>query len=64
MEMQNIVEFINNTGFAVVLMAYFLMKDWKFNQQILDVLAETKGVLCELKTWHEAESRNQNHSDR
>ena len=52
MELQNIVEFINNTGFAVVLMAYFLLKDWKFNQSILDIMGEIKEVLAELKTWH------------
>lgn len=56
MEMQSIVEFINNTGFACVLMAYFLLKDWKFNQSILDIMGEIKEVLAELKTWHVTES--------
>lgn len=56
MEMQSIVEFINNTGFACVLMAYFLLKDWKFNQSILDIMGEIKEVLAELKTWHATEN--------
>ncbi len=57
MELANIVELLSTTGFAVVLMAYFLVKDWKFNQSILDLLAEVKGVLTELKTWHAAEEK-------
>ena len=55
MEFAQIVEIINNVGFSVVLMAYFLIKDWKFNQNILDVLADVKEVLAELKAWHAKE---------
>ena len=57
MELANLVEFIENTGFSIVLMAYFLIKDWKFNQSILDVLADMKEVLTELKTWHKMEDK-------
>lgn len=57
MELANIVELLSTTGFAVVLMAYFLVKDWKFNQSILDVLSEVKEVLTELKTWHKLEDK-------
>lgn len=57
MELANIVELLSTTGFAVVLMAYFLVKDWKFNQSILDVLAEVKEVLTELKTAHKLEDK-------
>lgn len=52
MEFANIAELISTTGFAVVLMAYFLIKDWKFNEQMLAVMGEIKEVLAELKTWH------------
>ena len=55
MDFANIVELISTTGFAVVLMAYFLIKDWKFNEQMLAVMGEIKEVLAELKTWHTAE---------
>ena len=55
MDLANIVELLSTTGFAVVLMAYFLFKDWKFNQSILDVLSEVKEVLTELKTAHKLE---------
>ena len=57
MEIASLVELLSTTGFAVVLMAYFLVKDWKFNQNILDVLAEVKEVLTELKTWHKMEEK-------
>ena len=57
MELASIVELLSTTGFAVVLMAYFLVKDWKFNQSILDVLADMKEVLTELKTWHKMEDK-------
>lgn len=52
MEIVQIIELINTVGFSVVLMAYFLVKDWKFNQTITTVLSEIKEVLAELKTWH------------
>lgn len=57
MEFASLVELISTTSFAVVLMAYFLVKDWKFNQNILDVLSEVKEVLTELKTWHKMEEK-------
>lgn len=57
MELANIAEMLSTTGFAVVLMAYFLVKDWKFNQSILDVLSEVKEVLTELKTAHKLEEK-------
>lgn len=57
MELNSIVDLLSTAGFAVVLMAYFLLKDWKFNQSILDVLSEVKEVLVELKTWHKLEDK-------
>lgn len=57
MDINAISELIANTGFSIVLMAYFLMKDWKFNQSILDVLSEVKEVLTELKTAHRLEDK-------
>lgn len=55
MEFVEIVELINTVGFSVVLMAYFLVKDWKFNQSVLTVLSEVREVLAELKTYHAKE---------
>lgn len=50
-----LTELIENTGMAMVLMAYFLVKDWKFNQQILDTLGAINTVLTRLQTWHAKE---------
>lgn len=55
MELNEIVQIISNNGMGFVLMAYFLWKDYRFNEQIINLLNETKGVLIELKTWHSAE---------
>jgi hypothetical protein len=51
--MEEIVNLIMNTGLSAVLVGYFIFKDYKFNQQILDVLGEMKEVLACLKTWHD-----------
>lgn len=60
MDMAAIVEFINNTGFAIVLMAYFLIKDWKFNQSMLDLMGEINKVLTKLETWHAKDNSDGN----
>lgn len=52
MDISALIELLSTTGFAVVLMAYFLVKDWKFNESMLAVMGEIKEVLAELKTWH------------
>ena len=51
--MENFVNLIVTNGMAVVIIAYFLFKDYKFNQQIIDVLAEMKEVLITLREHHE-----------
>lgn len=56
--MEEIVNLIMNTGLSAVLVGYFIFKDYKFNQQILDVLAEMREVLACLKTWHEKGDNN------
>lgn len=53
MGLEEIASIIMNNGLSVVLVAYFIYKDYKFNQNILDVLGEMKEVLACLKTWHE-----------
>lgn len=53
--MEEMVNLIVSNGMSVVIIAYFLFKDYKFNGQILDVLGEVKDVLTALKTWHEAD---------
>lgn len=53
--METIVDLIVSNGMSVVLVAYFIFKDYKFNQQTLDVLGEIKEVLACLKSWHDNE---------
>lgn len=55
MGMEEIVKLAVDNGLTVILVGYFLFKDWKFNEQILAVLGEVKEVLAKLETWHNAE---------
>ena len=55
MSLDELVNIIMNNGLAVVLVGYFIFKDYKFNQQILDVLGEVKEVLAALKEHHAKE---------
>lgn len=53
--MDEIMQAITNHGFSVVLLAWMIYKDYKFNDSILAILTEVKEVLSELRTWHRAE---------
>ena len=53
MDFANMSELISTHGYTVILMAYFLWKDWKFNEQIVTLMGEVKEVLVELRAWHE-----------
>ena len=55
MEINTIADLIGNYGMAFVLMAYFLVKDWKQTTEIVSTLNAIKEVLAELKTWHSRE---------
>ena len=55
MGMEEITSLLMNNGMSVVLVGYFIYKDYKFNESILNVMGEIKEVLAELKTWHTAE---------
>lgn len=59
MELSAIVDLVSNYGMAFVLMAYFLIKDWKFNEATLNTLNSIREVLVELKTWHAKESEGE-----
>ena len=50
--MEQIVNLIMSNGLGVVLVGYFIFKDYKFNEQIINVLGEMKEVLTALKTYH------------
>ena len=49
MDYNAILQLITQYGTGVVLMAYFLFKDWKFNTHLSSVLVEIKEVLATLK---------------
>jgi hypothetical protein len=47
--LEQIIQLILENGSGVVLMAYFLFKDYKFNGNITNVLGEIKEVLAVMK---------------
>lgn len=55
MDLNSIVELIINNGMSVVIILYFLYKDYKFNENIINVLSSIEKVLERLETWHKAE---------
>ena len=60
--MEQIVQLITTNGMGVVLLAYFIFKDYKFNQNILTVLDKMNTILAKLETWHCAEAGNNEHN--
>lgn len=59
MELTTVSELIGNYGMAFVLMAYFLVKDWRQTGEIIATLNSIREVLVELKTWHAREDEAQ-----
>lgn len=57
MTVSEIVKLIAQDGMSVVIIGYFLYKDYRFNQQILDVLSEVREVLSALQAWHAKEDK-------
>lgn len=50
--MEEMVNLIVSNGMSVVIIGYFLFKDYKFNDKIVSVLGEISEVLAALKTIH------------
>ena len=57
MTFQDIINLIVSNGMSVVIIGYFLFKDYKFNETIVKVLGEVKEVLTSLKTYHEKDEK-------
>ncbi len=55
--MQDLVNLIVSNGMSVVIIAYFLYKDYKFNEQIINTLTAIDKVLGKLETWHASEKK-------
>ena len=53
--MEEIAQIISNYGMSVVLLAWLIYKDYKFNGQILTCLDKINVILARLETWHNAE---------
>lgn len=47
--MNEIMQMIESYGMSIVLMAYFLLKDWKWSANITNVLGEMKEVLIVMR---------------
>ena len=47
--MEKLIELIISNGMSVVLVGYFIFKDYKFNENILGVLGEVKEALTSVK---------------
>lgn len=56
MDIETLSTLIMNNGLSVVLVGYFIYKDYKFNEQILLVLGEVKEVLAALQAYHAKEA--------
>ena len=56
MGIEELSRLIMDNGLSIVLVGYFIYKDYKFNENILNVLGELKEVLTALNTWHAAEN--------
>ena len=54
--MEEIAQIVSNYGMSVVLLAWMIYKDYKFNENILAVLDKINVILAKLETWHNAES--------
>ncbi|MBQ0154272.1 MAG: hypothetical protein KBS70_05765 [Bacteroidales bacterium] len=53
MEVNTIIDLLGNYGISFVLMAYFLVKDWKQTESIIAVLSEIRETLAVLKDKEE-----------
>ena len=53
--MQEFINLIITNGIAVVIVAYFLFKDYMFNGQIIELMQEIREVLAVLSSKEEKE---------
>lgn len=51
-DVEELVNIFTSSGMSVAIIIYFLYKDYRFNENIIDVLSEVREVLAELKTYH------------
>jgi len=51
--MNDIVNLIVNNGIAVVVVAYFLIRDWKYNADMIVILNEIRTMIEYIKKENE-----------
>ena len=49
---EQIMQLISNHGVSLVLVLYYIYKDYKTTGQIIQTLTELKEVMIEIRTWH------------
>lgn len=57
MTFNDIISVIGTNGIAIVIIAYFLFKDYKFNAQIISIMDETNKMLGKISTIIEKEGK-------
>lgn len=50
MELETIVDLIMRNGLGVAIVVYFLFKDYRFNEHIINVLTELKEILAGMRS--------------
>lgn len=59
MTLQDIISVIGTNGIAVVIIAYFLYKDYKFNNQLITLMDETNKMLSRISTIMDIERKRE-----
>lgn len=54
--MEEIVNLIVSNGMSIVIIAYMLFKDFRFNETITKTLGSINETLVQLNLWHSKES--------
>ena len=49
MDFENVINTIINNGTAIAVTAYFLFRDWKFNENMITTLTALKEAVTSLK---------------
>ena len=56
--MNDIVNLIINSSTSVVIIAYFIFRDYKWNNQLIETLTKIQAILDDLKKDREKEENN------
>ena len=48
MSVSDLAQAVTQNGLATIIIAYFLFRDWKYNEQLLTLMSELKQILAHL----------------